>query len=64
MLEEFARDNPDAKIVKVNVDENYELASHYKIESIPSLLIFKDSELSVRHVGLADKSVLKRLLTR
>jgi thioredoxin 1 len=64
VLEEFARDNPDAKIVKVNVDENYELASHYKIESIPSLLIFKDSELAVRHVGLADKSLLKRLLTR
>ena len=64
VLEEFARDNPNAKIVKVNVDENYELASHYQIESIPSLLIFKNSELSVRHVGLADKSLLKRLLTR
>jgi thioredoxin 1 len=64
VLEDFARDNPDAKIVKVNVDENYELASHYQIESIPSLLIFKNSEISVRHVGLADKSLLKRLLTR
>jgi thioredoxin 1 len=64
VLEEFSRENPDAKIVKVNVDENYELASRYEIESIPSLLVFKDNELIARHLGAADKTALKRLLMR
>jgi thioredoxin 1 len=64
VLEEFARENPEAKIVKVNVDENYELASRYRIESIPSLLVFQNNEVAGRHMGFADKAMLKRLLVR
>ena len=64
VLEEFARETPNAKIVKVNVDENSALADRYKIESIPSLLVFKDSELAARHMGLADKKMLKQLIMR
>ena len=64
VLEEVAKETPNAKIVKVNVDENQELAYRYKIESIPSVLVFKNNELTDRHVGLANKAVLKRLLTR
>jgi thioredoxin 1 len=64
VLEEVARETPDAKIVKVNVDENQELAYRYKIESIPSVLVFKNNELTDRHVGLANKAALKRLLIR
>jgi thioredoxin 1 len=64
VLEEFARETPIAKIVKVNVDENSALADRYKIESIPSILVFKDSELAARHMGLADKRMLKQLIMR
>jgi thioredoxin 1 len=64
VLEEFARENAGAKIVKVNVDENYDLAVRYRIEAIPSLLVFKNNELAARHMGFADKSVLKQLITR
>jgi thioredoxin 1 len=64
VLEEFARETPNAKIVKVNVDENTALADRYKIDSIPSLLVFKDSEIAARHMGLADKRMLKQLIMR
>ncbi|MGA2062769.1 MAG: thioredoxin [Thermoguttaceae bacterium] len=64
VLEEMAQETHNAKIVKVNVDENYELASRYDITSIPSLLVFKNSSLAERHVGLANKAALKSLLTR
>ncbi len=64
LLEEVARETPDAKIVKVNVDENYELADRYDITSIPSLLLFKNSSLAERHMGLANKALLKNILTR
>lgn len=62
LLEDFARENPDARIVKVNVDENPELAVRYGIESIPSLLVFREGRVTGQHVGLAGKTALKRLL--
>jgi len=34
-----------AKITKVNVDENQQLAAKYRINSIPALLVFKGGEL-------------------
>ena len=64
VLEELARETPNAKIVKVNVDQEPELAARYGIDSIPSLLVFRDSRLTSQHSGLADKASLKRLLAR
>jgi thioredoxin 1 len=40
-IEALAR---DFKVCKVNVDTNKELAVHYAISSIPTLLIFKDGK--------------------
>ena len=62
VLEELAREIPTARIVKVNVDENPELAAQYRIESIPNLLVFRDSRLTGQHAGLANKAFLRRLL--
>lgn len=64
VLEEFARETPEAKVVKVNVDRNPELADRYRIESIPSLIVFKDGRSTGRHRGMANKAVLKRLISR
>lgn len=43
---------------KVDVDEQPELAQEYKIQSIPTLLIFKNGQEAVRHIGLTPKDVL------
>jgi thioredoxin 1 len=40
------------KIVKLNVDENPNTASVYKIQSIPTLMIFKNGEMAARVSGL------------
>ncbi|NQT40409.1 MAG: thioredoxin [Planctomycetes bacterium] len=63
-LEELARETSDARIVKVDVDRNPELAARYKVGSIPSLAVFAGGEIRAQHVGLADKSELKALLKR
>ena len=49
----------DFKVCKVNVDTNQELAAHYGISSIPALLIFKDGQIAVRHVGVAPEATLR-----
>ena len=41
-----------ARVAKVNVDDSMQTASHYKIQSIPTLMIFKDGELKNQLVGL------------
>lgn len=64
VLDDVAREVPGARVVKVNVDHNPELASTYGISSIPSLMVFKDGEVIARHVGVASKDRLKNLLTR
>lgn len=62
VLEDLAREMPGVKIVKVNVDENPELAEQYRVEAIPRLMVFKDGEVTAQHSGLASKAYLKTLL--
>jgi thiol-disulfide isomerase/thioredoxin len=47
------------KVCKVNVDTNQELAAHYGISSIPTLLIFKDGQIADRHVGVTPETTLR-----
>lgn len=47
-----------AKVGKINVDENQDLAMKYNIMSIPTIIIFKDGKESKRLVGVRDKNEL------
>ena len=62
VLNELASETTDAKIVKVDVDRNPELAARYRISSIPNLLVFKEGKVVRNHVGLANKAQLKALI--
>lgn len=64
VLEELARENPGAKIVKVDVDENPELAVRYRVDTIPRLMVFKEGQPVAQHSGLANKARLNALLQR
>lgn len=61
VIESLAR---DFKVCKVNVDTNKELAAHYNVASIPTLLIFKDGRTVARHVGLVPEETLRAELTK
>ncbi len=54
----------DFKVCKVNIDTNQALAEHYKISSIPALLIFKDGKLASRYVGVMPEAALRAELQR
>jgi thioredoxin 1 len=63
-LEEIAGSlGEKVKIVKLNVDENPNTASKYGIMSIPTLMIFKDGQMSSRQVGAAPKQKLEQWIT-
>ncbi|MBK5961157.1 thioredoxin [Rhodoplanes elegans] len=63
-LEEIAGSlDGKVKIVKLNVDENPKVAAQYNIMSIPTLMLFKNGELSSRQVGAAPKAKLEQWIT-
>jgi len=50
------------KFVKVNVDENGEIADRYQIQAIPTLMIFKNGQQVNRIVGAAPKGKYQALV--
>lgn len=63
VLEQVAQEyDGRIKFVKLNVDENQELAAKYGIMSIPTLVIFKDGEEIGRLIGFMPKEKLKQNL--
>lgn len=62
VIEEIAGEVTDAKICKVDVDANPELAREYKVMSIPTLLVFKDGQIAKRNVGAAPKDEILGML--
>ena len=42
-----------AKVAKVNVDENPELANRYSVQSIPAFVVLKDGEVMAKQLGVA-----------
>ncbi len=64
ILEELARETPEARIVKVNVDHSPSLAAEYGVDSIPSLRVFKNGAVTEQLVGLANKNQLKSMISR
>lgn len=59
VLEEVAQDMGEKiKFVKLNTDENQQVASQYRIMAIPSLLVFKQGQEADRVVGFKPKDQL------
>jgi thioredoxin 1 len=63
-LEEIAGSMGEkVKIVKLNVDENQATAIKYNVQSIPTLILFKDGKMASRQVGAAPKQKLEQWIT-
>jgi thioredoxin 1 len=64
VLEEVAGElKGKLKVVKLNVDENPETAAKYGIQSIPTLMIFKNGEMASRQIGAAPKAKIVQWIT-
>ena len=61
ILEDIAKDKDyqgKIKILKINVDNNENISKQYKVQSIPTLILFKDGEILATTSGAASKSKL------
>lgn len=57
-----ASEGENLRIIKLDVDKNEELASAYRIQSVPTLMLFRNGELLWRQSGAMSLADLKALL--
>jgi thioredoxin 1 len=59
VIEELAKENPSVKIGKVNIDDNPGAAERFGVSSIPTLMVFRNGQVSDSFVGVRPKSQLQ-----
>ena len=62
ILEEIAAEREDIKVVKVNVDEEPELAGQFRVYSIPTLAVMKDGQVVHQSAGARPKHQILGLI--
>src|SRR5438477_544192 len=63
VLERIAEER-NLKLVKVNIDENQELALRYGIQSIPNMILFENGQPKANAIGAMPKGMLEKQLAR
>jgi thioredoxin 1 len=54
--------NGDLRLVKVNIDEQPALAQRFGVQSIPTMILFKDGEPAAAAIGAQPKTALEKAL--
>ncbi len=63
IFEKVAEANPDTAFVKINTEQEQELAAHFQIRSIPTLMVFREKVLIFAQPGVLPEAALNKLLT-
>lgn len=62
LVEEIAEERSDIKVVKINVDEEQELAMQFGVMSIPTLVVMKDGKIVNQVTGARPKAQILAML--
>ena len=63
ILKEVASELGDRiRVIKIDVDQNNEISNRYQIQSVPTLMIFKNGNLLWKHSGVVSKNELVNIL--
>ena len=63
VLDKIAEERADElRLVKINVDEEQELMIRYGVQSIPTIVLFKDGEPAAAVIGAQPKGAIERAL--
>lgn len=63
VLEKVASSRADFDVIKVNIDESQELANEYRIEVVPTMVIFKDGKPVDKIIGLVDERKIAEVMS-
>ena len=62
VIEEISEERNDIKVCKIDVDEEPGLAAEYGIQSIPTLIVFKDGKPVKKSIGVRPKDDIIAML--
>lgn len=64
IIDEFLNEKPELseRLCKVNVDDEQDLAMRYGVMSIPTFIVFKNSQVVTQRTGVQNKAALQALL--
>ncbi len=62
VVDEIAKERPDIKVGKINVDEQEELAAQFRIMSIPTLMVIKNGQIVKQSMGAQPKNQILAML--
>lgn len=62
LVEEIAKERSDIKVVKINVDEEQELAMQFGVMSIPTLVVMKNGKIVYQVTGARPKAQILAML--
>jgi thioredoxin 1 len=64
VFEKVAEANPDVVFAKVNTDEEQEIAAHFQIRSIPTLMVFKDQVIVFSQPGALPQGAFEEVVQK
>jgi thioredoxin 1 len=64
MLPQIASENPKVKFIKIDVDDNPELAEAYAITGIPNVRLFKGSATQIDEIQGLDNAALREAIAK
>jgi thioredoxin 1 len=62
--EKVSADHPEVVFAKVNTEEEHEIAGHFQIRSIPTLMIFRDKIIIFSEAGALPESAFRELVKK
>ena len=62
VLDEIAEEREDIRVVKINVDEEPELARQFQIMSIPTLLVMENGQVVKKATGARPRAAIENML--
>ena len=64
VFERVAEANPDVVFAKVNTDDEQEIASHFQIRSIPTLMVFREQIIVFSQPGALPQNALEQVVAK
>jgi thioredoxin 1 len=64
VFEKVAEANPDVVFAKVNTDDEQEIAAHFQIRSIPTLMVFKDQVIVFSQPGALPQGAFEQVVEK
>ena len=62
VIDKLATDHPELKVAKIDIDQSRELAKKHKIFSVPTLVVYKNGEITARASGVRSESEILELI--